>query len=324
MNKLKFNSSFFNRKNKIIIKKDNNYDTAVIKFSDKLIITKNENDREIMRDKIKNFLKVMNEECESFDNTKLLKNFKKTLFDLSLVENRSDFNGNVSFNYLDKNITFTIDNFDTVYHELMHLSTIDKNNDLTGFKQSYWRNFRGRGLNEGYTQLLTERYFNENIGLSYNILVFFLNILENIIGKNNMEKYYFNVSLNLLINELEKYEEKENILNFIDDFDLLLNHDITTTENPQKEQVIYFQNIVDGICDFLLSCLQKKIENLLYCELDSNKIKELNNLCSINLPEQIKIFYTSMVIPIKLFNKDKINEINNLINNDSFTKLKKI
>ena len=65
----------------------------------------------------------------------------------------------------------------------------------------------GIGLTEGYTTLLCNRYFDQNDN-GYPVEKYITLELEKIIGKNNMEKYYFKADLFSLLKALETSKGK--------------------------------------------------------------------------------------------------------------------
>lgn len=81
----------------------------------------------------------------------------------------------------------------------------------------------GEGINQGYTSLLTERYFGngENISNFHQYEKSVAEKLEIIIGQEKMENLYFTANLYGLIGELAKYEREEEILNFIQKVDFI-------------------------------------------------------------------------------------------------------
>lgn len=268
------NLNYFSNKNKIKLNKNSTYNNIVIKFSNYLIDANNIKDIENFSLKIKYFIMLMEKNCENFNSKNLVNNFKKTLFDISKIGQEKITHGDVGYNYKDKSITFSLNGFLVTNHELLHLSTLDKDTGICGFHN----NGTGLGLNEAYTQLLTERYFNESVGKSYFIETKLINILEQVIGQDNMEKYYFNVSINSLINELSKYENESNIVKFINDMDKLLKVDINYIENPTIEQVKEFQGLISNLCNFLLSCIKNKIDILISLNQTDKAIEFYNNL----------------------------------------------
>ena len=102
---------------------------------------------------------------------------------------------------------------DTIYHELFHVasSTIKNGNNYSGFNQYFF--YKGKwydiaeGINEGYTQVLTERYFSKekNVLSSYPFEKEVVLCIENLIGRRKLEEFYFTNNLEELISELKKY-----------------------------------------------------------------------------------------------------------------------
>lgn len=156
---------------------------------------------------------------------------------------------------------------EVIYHELFHMSSSIIQNEVlySGFNQIFISDSQmydiGKGLNEGYTQLLTERYFKDyNILHAYTIEVFFAFQLERIIGKEKMENLYFQNDLQGLINELKQYAKEELILKFIADLDDL-NEIIHTPSliSTEKEKKI-INNKFRFISIFLISCYVEKLQ----------------------------------------------------------------
>lgn len=113
---------------------------------------------------------------------------------------------------------------DSTNHELFHMATsfYDKNLQIgfCGFQQIIFlkKETIGYGLNEGYTELLANRYFNECTNFSnysYDVCTFFASKLEEIIEKNRMESFYMTADLFGLYKYLLIFDAEENIVNFI-------------------------------------------------------------------------------------------------------------
>lgn len=119
----------------------------------------------------------------------------------------------------------------TIYHELFHMasSTYKDGVRYSGFRQSSFKpgiaNL-GKALTEGYTQLLTERYFGyiEEVRGTYEFEVHIADKLEKIVGQEKMENLYLNANLRGLINELKIYASEEEIMKFISGTDFLREH----------------------------------------------------------------------------------------------------
>lgn len=152
---------------------------------------------------------------------------------------------------------------DDIHHELFHMASSYYNGtDFCGFSQN---NF-GMGINEGYTQLLTERYFQDED--SYYIAeVEIVSKLEKIIGREEMEKMYFQADLFHLISSLMEYESKDKIVDFIQAVDYIsLKIDNRWKPLCKKRININLQKIYL----FLLKCYVKKLQ----IELEKQEITE--------------------------------------------------
>lgn len=167
------------------------------------------------------------------------------------------------------NLSNKIDVFaiSTLYHELFHMascvnkSILDENGSImyfTGFHQhnDIYTFEIGRGLNEGYTELLTQRYFGDKHKLpkTYKHVVNIAEKLEIIIGKDKMESLYFNANLSGLINELKKYSTEDEIAKFISRVDLIMKHSVSEFRSKKMEQSI------KDVYDFLFKTYVKKLK----------------------------------------------------------------
>ncbi len=121
-------------------------------------------------------------------------------------------------------------------HELLHASSTnyDKENNIiySGFSQTFIKDTDGKktletfglGINEGYTQYLNIKLFGSNSFLKEKIyeddqkIAKLLNI---IVGEEKMQSYYFRADLKGLVEELEKYNTKEEVYKFINTTDIL-------------------------------------------------------------------------------------------------------
>lgn len=121
----------------------------------------------------------------------------------------------------------------TTHHELLHMASTfyDKKAKLgfCGFQQiNYLKEETiGRGLNEGYTEILTNRFFKKetkNIDYSYEICKFFVLKLEEIVEKDRMEKFYITADLAGLCKYLTNFDDFKNIILFLLNLDYLINH----------------------------------------------------------------------------------------------------
>lgn len=214
------------------------------------------------------FIKTLENEMPyiEFDN---FYNNIKTLTIVTDDKNKRDKNKTYTESYYLQNINLICLNYDAledaIYHELLHMASSIKHENMfySGFYQINTDSLFniGDGLNEGYTQLLTERYFESYCSKdelnSYYLLKVLAQKIENIIGQEEMEKLYFKADLKKLINELSKYTNKSKIIQMLLNMDLLLLYQ-TSDYNYfcKKSKKCYIK-----INDLLYEILDNKIEN---------------------------------------------------------------
>lgn len=150
-----------------------------------------------------------------------LKSFNKSFFYSNVSSLKIERNGFLTRIYsgtydIRSNTIHLIDNFEFP-HELNHMSSTfyDGKSYYSGFSQKGI----GDGLNEGYTELLAGRYFHKND--SYPVETKITSNLEKIIDKDKMEEFYYTANLYDLVKELEQYDSRENVLDFIHCVDVI-------------------------------------------------------------------------------------------------------
>ena len=163
----------------------------------------------------------------------------------------------------------------TLYHELFHAaSSISPNN--SGFHHHEDEVFdTARGINEGYTELMTIRYFGKKDFDSEFYLneVHYMNLIERLIGKDKMESMYFKSDLSGFINELCNYNTIDNVMKFIERMDYFIifsmihrdkmNSKMTTSDcnNYRKEMDEKIIETYNFINQFIINCYINKYEN---------------------------------------------------------------
>ncbi len=106
-------------------------------------------------------------------------------------------------------------------HEFLHMASSyydsRKKVILSGFRQSYKGNSMGKGINEGYTELLASRFFNKDHKVrTYKKLVRLATLVEFFFDDpRDMQHLYFNHNLPGLVNHLSKYAKKEDVINIL-------------------------------------------------------------------------------------------------------------
>ena len=118
------------------------------------------------------------------------------------------------------------------------------NSNIADFKNGhYYINFNEQNacpfLNEGYTEYLTQKYFTKKMKYteSEDFSVFFAKGIENIVGPEKMQECYFNANLGSLIEELEQYASKEDILKLL----FLIDQEKTPFANRKNHRIIMRQ-----------------------------------------------------------------------------------
>ena len=154
------------------------------------------------KDEIISFCNVI---LKNFDN-KYLENFYNNINSLTVIEEALDNNHKNCYVTRDNTIYLeSPDEKELIFHELFHMaSSIYKDDTIyCGFAQ--WKNddIIAKGLNEGYTQLLTERYFGSE---KYNEEVYYEEMLfskftEDIVGKDKMNELFLTSNLEGLIKD---------------------------------------------------------------------------------------------------------------------------
>ncbi|MBQ9072208.1 MAG: hypothetical protein IJY25_03530 [Bacilli bacterium] len=153
------------------------------------------------------------------------------------------------------------------FHELLHMSSAfyDENRKIlfVGFRQSTVEKNSsiGRGLNEGYTVLLTERLFEserEKLKIkekeSYHFCKFYAEKLEQIVGQDKMQNLYFKSDLLGLIKEIESYDTKQSILEFINTLDFM---EKNYFKNDIMSASLFSREIIIANIDHIQQCLIK-------------------------------------------------------------------
>ena len=130
-------------------------------------------------------------------------------------------------------------------HELFHMSTSfkseEKNVRFIGFEQKQLNILQiiGTGINEGYTELMVQKYYGDDYlsnSSSYILLRKVMEAIESIIGKEKMENYYLTANLNGLVNELAQYAKYEDVLKFISSMDFVYNNFNESFVKSKKNQ----------------------------------------------------------------------------------------
>ncbi len=194
----------------------------------------------------------------------------------------------------------------SIYHELFHMATRTITSD--GYEFCGFSQFKplilniGKGLNEGYTELLTQRYFyDQGLEYAYSIEVNFAKMVEKIVGQSKMEQLFFDADLFGLQQEFIKDTTEEEFLQFICDLDYI-------KSNRAKGYSKELEECLQRAWNFLYLAYIKKQKRLLNEQKISYELYE-NNLewavYRIN-----NSYYSFNEIDVWNCNKDKmLNEL---------------
>ena len=192
--------------------------------------------------------------------SKYIENFKNTMLkvlseeDYNILE--SNLNNNiVKFNRRFKKNDSTPGNYNfenkiitlyghpkptTIYHELLHASSSYYNGNIKEIKSGFHhQNLAGLGLNEGYTELLTNRFFEKQKDSGYLNEWHYAYLIEKLVGADKMQTLYFKSDLNGLIVEMSKYNSLENIKKFLDNLNVFQIMKEVFADHPFQEDPNY-------------------------------------------------------------------------------------
>jgi len=168
----------------------------------------------------------------------------------------------------------------SLYHELFHMASNATSGKIikNGFYLNHSNISIGIGLNEGYTEYLSRKYFGKNDNLYYyDFEVVVAKCIEDIIGKNKMESFYLRAQLDSLINELCLYIDYDEVMSFIRNVDFV---QCNIYQDDMKEEII---SKVKKINEFIINLRLKKYglaylesNSLLKVNYESNDIRNFN------------------------------------------------
>ena len=231
----------------------------------------NKNIKEIYRKEVINFINILEKELDHCN----LENINNNLDSLS-VQTFNNFkftnkNTLAFYNIFSNKLLLINKNWKkTITHELLHMTTCKKLNNkyiCCGFDIVNLRKSKKYGvfINEGYTELINNRYFTETN--CYSINKVFVHLLEIIIGKDLMEKLYFNTDLVGLINELMKYNNTlEDVIKFIINTDTIHKN---LFKLSIKKRIKLRKSLIE-VNDFLINTYYEKVKTYAKTEEDYN------------------------------------------------------
>ncbi len=227
------------------------------------------------RAEINYFIEVLKQ-----DSNICLDNFYRNLKTLKIYESdaiNDSPNADAAYDYKTNKIILTPKSFklQSFYHELFHMASRTKKNNIlydgflainTSNNQEY-----GRGLNEGYTELLCERYFGT--ATDYYIERIFLKQIEKILGESLLKEHYFSPRDESIFEELEKYTSDEETSNFFRNLDY---YTFVAERDDNKITEADLQELIDNCVLFLYKAYMNKLSQKGE-DSDEDKINEYIN-----------------------------------------------
>ena len=182
------------------------------------------------REKFKEFINYFEKIVRNRFPSEVLHNFDDNVeefriygvcFQLSnLIKKLDQYNG--KYNPKKNTMIIDITNNDSVlsiFHELFHMAST--NRMIVDYVQTGFFSYKdgmgiGKGLNEGYTDLLAQRYFGDvGTKIGYPLEYRYSLALETIVDREKMENLYMSSNSYQLVRELEKYDSADNIICFL-------------------------------------------------------------------------------------------------------------
>ncbi len=179
------------------------------------------------------------------------------------------------FKAIDNTITLgNRQDINSLNHELMHLSSapMDELNPNSG---GFYYEFEdgkniGTAIDEGYTEYMLKKYFDEDKDSPYEIEISIVKEIEDFIGKDKMEELYLKGNFFGLIKILSNYFDLSKIERFITSTDFVFNYRNKYYLTREEEEILYSQ--YEEMLIFLLE---------IYC----TKLKESNNIDEASIKE---------------------------------------
>jgi hypothetical protein len=207
-------------------------------------------------------------------------------------------------------------------HELFHTSTRIRTKERVycGFMQILEDGYGlGNGLNEGYTELMDNRYFldydvekKKEIDKIYPLSKYVCNMLEYLLGQEHMEELYMNADLAGLYKELSFYSSPRKAYEFIIRVDRLFTEgDIKTIPN-----IFNVIDLYDNILFFISECFLTKFR-MMYIN------KELNDEEYERCLGFVKFIMDKNLTYFKVINSRKLTRYYDKLNNKVIEKVNK-
>lgn len=217
---------------------------------------------------------------------------------------------------------------ESIYHEFLHMASHRRVDDDTyqGFEQSRNNVFIGNALNEGYTDLLTLRYFTNHGATSsgYALVIYLSSLIEFVVGKENMQKWYFESNLYALKNEMAKYLNNEEFIFLLNAMDYINKHCYSKLHYRKVKQVYkevvsvltkiilikFYELYKNGTDDKIIEVLEQEFLDLL---LGSEIEIDINVRYTAYTEEEIGEIFDKLATYHRLYSKNEPNDLTKTI-----------
>ena len=283
------NRAGINKANKLSLERISKYDGCLINKSVFYDFTSlEERKRNIDRKKIKELLPYV-EKLTNYVDESLLKDMYRNLSTVKLKKIRSIFTFDVVGSYEAKDTTIEYLNKKAIGHELLHMASSyyskEKKEWHVGFRQTNNKASIGRGLNEGYTELLASRIYNKSgKAESYKNEVRIAKLFEFFFDDSkDMEKYYFRHNLPGFILYMQRFIPRKELISMIirlDEINRIYSRGIVTftfktvelsmdlykyflKTNPSREKRLAFEKVLreNKLVELALNREKFKLQN---------------------------------------------------------------
>lgn len=175
-------------------------------------------------------------------------------------------------------------------HEFLHMASHD--NDCIGFQSNVHNEEIGRGLNEGYTELLNQRIFTGKKRSTYQKNVKMAGLFELFFDNpKDMQHAYFKANLDTVFDEFRKHGTKEEFFEIMQDLD-----NFARAYIPIKDDIKYIKMQLK-LYDIIKRSNNKEKIRKFEEELDKNKVISL-----LRKKQNLKLHYNTLETQIG-FNK---------------------
>ncbi len=230
--------------------------TFHIIISDKLTNMSKSQKEEVER-KIVNFLNLAMK-CPFFSISK----FKERFTNLKIVFDNSEKSISCYNARSSKDNELHISNNMSLEHELFHISSDKKSDEVVNVGFAYKNNTQslGFGINEGYTEYLNEKYFEHHMPGYYDYFMLVAKKVSDLFGEDVINNIYFNGSIYDLINIIAEKSSLEMAKQFINDMDEAVEAYYDFAKSDNKERYQQYFNKITAAYGFI-DRLEKNISN---------------------------------------------------------------